>query len=127
MQVQGLVKRNSYRFRYRVVNEVGPSEWSPESFLVPAVRPETPPKPILASSSDTEIQLTLARSPDDGGSFIEDYELEIDESLNEANFVKLVAYDYATDGFSFTALAADIDNPLVPGTYYRFRYRAKNE
>ena len=43
VQVINLVKRRSYRFRYRVINQVGPSDWSPESFLVPAVKPETPP------------------------------------------------------------------------------------
>ena len=105
---------------------MGPSEWSPESFLVPAVKPETPPKPILASSSDEEIVLLLSRSPDDGGSFIDDYELEVDESLIDSNFVKLETYNYAIDGFSFTVEAADVSNPLTAGNYYRYRYRAKN-
>ena len=68
----------------------------------------------------------MARSPDDGGAFIEDYELEIDASLIEANFVKLESYDYATDGFAFTVQADDVSNPLTPGEFYRFRYRAKN-
>ena len=43
LQVADLIKRKSYRFRYRVINQVGSSDWSPESFLVPAVKPETPP------------------------------------------------------------------------------------
>ena len=78
MQVNNLEKRRPYRFRYRAVNEVGPSEWSPEAFLVPAVKPALPPQPVYVSSSDTEIVLSLGRSPDDGGAMIEDYELEVD-------------------------------------------------
>lgn len=78
---------------------MGASDWSPESFLVPAVKPSTPPQPILVSSSDDYIVLGLFRSPDDGGAFIEDYELEIDGSSIEANFAKLESYDYATDVF----------------------------
>lgn len=57
VQVRDLVNRKAYRFRYRVVNKVGPSEWSPESFLVPAVKPSSPPQIILTSSSDTQIEL----------------------------------------------------------------------
>ena len=126
VMVQELEKRKAYRFRYRVINEIGPSEWSPESFLTPAVKPPTPPQPIKVSSSESEIVLSLGRSPDDGGSFIEDYELEIDSSLVEANFAKLLTYDYATDGFSFTVAANDVNNPLVAGTFYRFRFRSRN-
>ena len=51
------------------------------------------------SSTDEQIVLSLARSPDDGGAFIEDYELTIDSSFVEANFVLVVSYDYAIDGF----------------------------
>ena len=43
VQVEGLIKRKSYRFRYRVANLVGYSDWSPESFLTPAIRPSIPP------------------------------------------------------------------------------------
>lgn len=42
-QVTSLTKRRSYRFRYRTINSVGPSDWSEEAFLVPAVKPERPP------------------------------------------------------------------------------------
>ena len=70
--------------------------------------------------------LSLARSPDDGGAFIEDYELEIDASLIETKFVKIESYNYATDGFSFTVSADDLSNPLTSGEFYRFRFRAKN-
>ena len=126
VQVKELVKRKSYRFRYRVINQVGPSQWSPESFLVPAVKPDTPPQPSLQSSTDEQIVLLLARSADDGGSFIFNYELEVDASLVDTNFVKLQSYNYERDGFTFTVLANDVNNPLTAGQYYRFRFRAQN-
>lgn len=42
-QVAGLSKGLAYRFRYRAVNQVGFSEWSPESLLTPATVPAAPP------------------------------------------------------------------------------------
>lgn len=75
VQVTGLVKRSSYRFRYRAINKVGISGWSPETFLVPSVAPAAPPQPIYVSSDDTKISLKFDRSPDDGGAIITDYEL----------------------------------------------------
>lgn len=44
-QIDGLKKGLSYKFRYRVANKVGMSNWSPESVLIPAVEPTAPPKP----------------------------------------------------------------------------------
>ena len=58
--------------------------------------------------------------------YIEDYELEVDSTLIDSNYVKLESYDYATNGFDFTVLANDVSNPLTAGALYRFRYRAKN-
>ena len=66
----------------------------------------------------------LARSSDDGGSFIFNYELEVDSTLGDSNFVKLESYNYERDGFTFTVLADDVNNPLTAGQYYRFRFRA---
>jgi len=123
-QTSNLAKRRAYRFRYRAINKVGPSEWSPESFLVPAIKPEAPPQPSYVSSSDTEIVLAFGRSLDDGGSLILDYELQIDEGSLTSSFATEATYDFFTDGFSF-AVQAD-DNSLTAGLYYRFRYRAKN-
>jgi hypothetical protein len=89
------------------------------------VKPEQPPQPVYVSSTDEEIVLALARSPDDGGAVITDYELHIDEGALGSAFTKLATYDYATDGFSFTVSAAD--NSLMAGLYYQFKYRAYNE
>ena len=93
-QVTALQKRRSYRFRYRAINSVGPSGWSEEAFLVPAIKPERPPQPVYGSSGDDEIVLALARSPDDGGLPITDYELHMDDGLLGTEFTKIEDYDY---------------------------------
>jgi hypothetical protein len=56
-QISSLQKGQSYRFRYRVVNKVGASDWSPESVLIPAVVPSAPPKPMFVSADSTTISL----------------------------------------------------------------------
>lgn len=100
------------------------SGWSPESFLIPSVVPEAPPQPDYVSSSDTEIELQFFRSLDDGGLPITDYELHMDEGDVTSDFSKVASYDFATDNFAYTVLAAD--NLLTPGLYYRFKIRAYN-
>jgi len=83
---------------------IGYSGWSPESSLIPAVKPETPPKPVYVSSSATEIALQFDRSPDNGGVAIINYELWIERG---SIFELCSTYDYATHGYSFTVVAAD--------------------
>lgn len=41
--VTGLHKRQSYKFRYRVANLVGWSDWSPDVYLTAALTPSAPP------------------------------------------------------------------------------------
>ena len=64
-QVTSLEKRKAYRFRYRAINAVGPSDWSEESFLVPAVRPEPPPQPRnlsgLSGHTHEQVAYTLCQ------------------------------------------------------------------
>lgn len=76
--VQNLTKSYSYRFRYRVVNAIGSSDWSPESYMYPAVVPDAPAQPIYLSSNDDQIVIKFERSTSDGGLPILDYILEVD-------------------------------------------------
>jgi hypothetical protein len=122
LQVTGLEKRQVYRFRYRTINEVGPSDWSPESFLVPAVPPSAPETPQFISASDDEILIRLGRSQDDGGSLITDYELWIDQGSINSVFTQVTAYDYNTHFYEF-AVNKD-DNLLTPGLTYSFKVRS---
>lgn len=120
--VDGLTKGRQYRFRYRAQNVIGYSGWSPESSLIPAVRPATTPKPAYVSSTAAEITLRFERSPDNGGIAILNYELWIER---DSTFALCTTYNYQRDGYSFTLVAAD--NALTAGSYYRFKYRAQNE
>ena len=70
--------------------------------MIPAVKPETPPKPVYISSSATEIALQFDRSPDNGGVAILNYELWIERS---SIFELCSTYDYVIDGYSFTVIA----------------------
>jgi hypothetical protein len=76
-QIDGLEKGHEYRFRYRVVNKVGVSDWSPESVLIPAVVPSAPPKPKFVSADSTSISIEMFRSQDTGGLKILNYKLEM--------------------------------------------------
>ena len=62
-----------YRFRYRVINNIGFSNWSPESYLIPAIVPQAPLQIKYIYSSNSQIVLNLQRSQDDGGLPITDY------------------------------------------------------
>lgn len=51
----------TYRFRCRVKNAVGWSDWSsPDSYIIAATKPSKPATPVLVSASSTQIQLKLA-------------------------------------------------------------------
>lgn len=55
--VNGLTTAKTYRFRYRAINRVGVSGWSPVTYLQPASVPTVPRPPEYISSSDDEIVL----------------------------------------------------------------------
>ena len=55
--VTGLTTAKTYRFRYRAINRVGVSGWSPVTYLQPASVPTVPRPPEYISSSDDEIVL----------------------------------------------------------------------
>lgn len=103
--VQGLEKGKFYKFRYRAINIVGPSSWSPESSLIPAIASATPPQPIYISSTAQQIVLGLSRSPNDGGVQILNYELWIDGGSLDSSFTNCTAYSYIATGFIFTVEA----------------------
>ena len=119
-----MTKSYSYRFRYRVVNSIGSSEWSPESYLYPAVTPDAPAQPTYISSKDSEIIISFQRSQNDGGLPIIDYKLEVDEGDVTSDFNSVVGYSFSNNGYS-----AKIDatlNTMTPGLLYRFRVRSQN-
>lgn len=72
---KGVEKGKTYTFRYRAVNAVGPSGWSPITEIIAATIPAAPPKPTYSASDSTTITLTFSPSTDNGGSKIIKYKL----------------------------------------------------
>ena len=122
--VAGLTTGQTYRFRYRSVNLVGVSGWSPVSYIQPASVPTTPLPPQYLSSTATTIVLQLFRSDNDGGLPILNYELWIDQGSITSSFTIMSRYVYAVDAMVFTV--DSVLDSLTPGLIYRFKFRSVN-
>ena len=110
----------SYRFKYRVKNVVGWSEFSEVvSFLAASVpaKPSTPP--AVAFVDATLISLQLTSSSQNHGALITDFVLEFSDS---SNFSELGVYILES---SLVEISAD-EFGLTEGTHYFFRYRLRN-
>jgi hypothetical protein len=68
-----------YRVRYRVLNYVGWSTYSPTLYALVATVPSAPDSPKLSSATETSITLGFYESLNNGGSKVTDYELWMDE------------------------------------------------
>jgi hypothetical protein len=69
----------TYRFRYRVKNSIGWSDYSPILIAKAATVPIAPPTPKLISVTGTQITLQLFESADNEGDSITGYELWQDD------------------------------------------------
>ena len=71
-------KGELYSLRYRVLNEKGWSEFSPETIVVAADPPSQPDMPTLVSASSTGVILDFVMSTiDNNGAPITSYRLEL--------------------------------------------------
>jgi len=77
-----IVKGRTYRFMYRVRNQIGWSEYSPMTYILAANVPEKPPQPVYEESTSSSIKLSFSPSSDNGGSIITDYDLEMSTDGN---------------------------------------------
>jgi hypothetical protein len=91
---KGIVKGETYRFRYRAKNKIGWGDYSDIGYILAAQEPSKPNAPTLVSASDTEIDLSFDLNVENGGSTVLDYSLEYN-LLNddEANFAVVASYD----------------------------------
>lgn len=76
---KGIVKGQTYTFRYRAINKVGAGEWSDITQIVAASVPAAPPQPTYDSSTDTTITINLTPTTDNGGSKILEHRLYRDD------------------------------------------------
>ncbi len=119
---QGIVRGRTYRLRYRTLNGVGYSLYSPLLYATAAGVPTAPPSPTLKEASANSITLNLFETEENGGSKILYYEIHMDEgSLNSA-FDKIESYD----GKSATHIVKDNPDGLISGLIFAFKYRAIN-
>lgn len=109
---KNIVKGNTYSFRYRAINAVGPGGWSPITEINAATIPMAPPKPTYVSSDDTSITLSFSFSHDNGGSKIIRHRLYRDlGDLSSDIDNEETLYDGVSSTFTITG--------LTPGVKYR--------
>lgn len=121
----GISEGVTYRFRYRSVNSVGWSQYSPITYIMAASIPEKPAAPALAAVSSTGITLSLSLAEEDGGSPITGHRIFRDDGADfTANTYGTELTNY--DGTSTLYEATISDDALVLGTVYRFVYVATN-
>lgn len=75
---EGIERGRTYAFRYRTLNGAGWSDYSPILYAIAATVPAQPPAPTFVSATGSSISLHFYESPDNGGSKITSYELEMD-------------------------------------------------
>lgn len=78
--------------------------------------PDAPPKPTFSIASDSSITMALSVSPDDGGSPIIGYELEMDDGTLSTNFNPVTSY--VSSSFLMTHTVDDTNDGVVTGLIY---------
>jgi hypothetical protein len=74
----GLIKGRQHRFRYRVRNAIGWSDFSDNSFVLAASKPAKPDRTYFLSFADNVLSVFVPRTKDTGGSPVTLYELWVD-------------------------------------------------
>lgn len=111
-----------YRFKYRSKNINGQSDWSPITYITAATVPARPPAPTFDTATANSITLSFSPSTDSKGSEITEYELFINGGGSSSVFSKVSSYD----GSSLSHTITQATDSVVPGTIYKFQYRAIN-
>lgn len=114
-------KGHTYRARYRALNQVGWSSYSPIGYLIAASVPDAPQAPQFVSATTTTISIIVPRALENNGSPITNYFLLIDDGLG-GNFSPVNSYDQSP---AFL-IDATIETTLVSGRIYRIKSQASN-
>ncbi len=119
-----MIEGNTYRFRYRVKNSVGWSAYSPVGYITAMSTPEAPLAPVFVSATESTISLALNFVTENNGGLITTHELYRDQGNSGTSFIKVTSYDGESSTLDLTTT---IDNTLVAGTIYQFKFRGVNE
>ena len=122
--LHSVTEGNTYRFRYRVKNEIGWSSYSPVGYIKAIAPPEAPLAPKFLSATESKISLGINFSTENNGGLIKYHELYRDLGDSGANFVQVTSYDGSSSAFD---LKTALDPGLVSGKIYQFKVRAVSE
>ena len=75
---EGIIKGHTYRFMYRVKNQIGWTDWSTVTYILAASVPDKPPAAKIITSSDSSLYLRVFEPTDNGGSIVTKYSLYMD-------------------------------------------------
>jgi len=113
-----------YRLRYRALNKIGWSTYSPIAYIRAATVPQAPLQPSLLSSTQTSITILVPRSQDNMGSPITSYKLYVDAGDDfTSSFSQVMSYD----GLSEQHTLETTTDSLTTGLVYRIKSVAVNE
>lgn len=122
--VSNIEKATLYRLRYRALNKIGWSAYSPIAYIRAATVPQAPQQPMLLSSTSSSITVLVPRSEDNMGSPITSYKLYIDSGDDfTSSFVEVMSYDGISDQHTLETAA----DSLTTGLVYRVKSVAVNE
>lgn len=121
---EGIERGKYFRFRYRVQNVIGYSEYSDVAYIQAVASPSAPSPPEFVSATDETITINIMMSTDSNGVDVETYELWMDTGDDlTSSFSQITAYD----GLSSAYTMVSADGLGSPGTLYRLKVRALNE
>jgi hypothetical protein len=113
---------STFRAYIRAINSIGYINSNIMSFILASV-PDTPSVAPVSDSTVTnskQIKVTWTAPADDGGSDITSYELTMDNGSG-GSYTSQVGYSSQYLKLYYTATSN-----ITEGSYYRFKYRAKN-
>jgi len=90
---QGIIGGNIYRFRFRSRNINGWSEFSEVVHIKAATIPIRPAAPAFLWATADSISVSLAKSLQDGGDIINEYELYVNQGSTSTTYSKVTTYD----------------------------------
>lgn len=124
LTITDVQRGNFYRFRYRVANVNGYSDWSSVAYLTPTSAPDAPPSPTFKSGTSTTVTLDLYESADNNGVPIANYEVHVDAGDDLTSAFSQMTYDGSASTITLT-LGTDVTGST--GSLFRAKYIAKNE
>ena len=119
----GLKMGAFYRFKCRVRNKIGWSEWSTDTLIQAADKPAKPLPPKLVSATATEINLQFFVPSETGSSALTGFKLFMNDG-DDSNEADTHVISYTSNSLLHTLTAAD--DGLEAGKIYKFRFVATN-